>query len=225
MTSISDGLMRLRNTGFAPAAILDIGAYEGWFARTCRAIWPDAYILMIDALNEKAETLKGVREEIGNADFSISLLGRDNRDDTPFHVVHAGKSDQPIKTGSSKYREKVGFPIEEMRLRQSTLDALLSHETRRFEFIKLDVQGGELEVLEGALNALDGCHVLMLELSLLEYNEGAPLIADVLPRVADLGFVLYDIIDLTRFATTNHLMQIDGLFIRPDSRFRFKFDG
>jgi hypothetical protein len=47
------GLVRLRDLGFAPTGILDVGAYEGNFSRGARQIFREAYILMIDALAEK----------------------------------------------------------------------------------------------------------------------------------------------------------------------------
>jgi hypothetical protein len=66
-------LARLRDQGFAPTDILDVGAYEGDFSRGVRQIFGDANILMIDALAEKAPLLANVCQEIGNADYLIAL--------------------------------------------------------------------------------------------------------------------------------------------------------
>jgi hypothetical protein len=62
-----------------------------------------------------------------------------------------------------------------------------------------------------------------MEMSLLEYNKGAPLIADVIARLQQLGFVLFDIFELSRFA--GHLNQVDGVFVRATSNLRFRFQG
>jgi hypothetical protein len=61
--------------------------------------------------------------------------------------------------------------------------------------------------------------VIMIELSLVEYNKGAPLIATVLSELSKIGFVLYDIVEEHRH-WSGGLLQIDGLFMRSGSRFR-----
>lgn len=223
MSQIPEGLARLRQRGFQPENILDVGAYQGWFARQCRSVWPAAHILMVDALAEKEPFLRGTANALGNAGWVIALLGGAAAEDVAFHIAHGGTAEAPIRTGSSKYREKFGVPTEEIRLRQRTLDEVAAESGRRFGFVKLDIQGAELEVLGAAPRVLAEAEVVMLELSLLEYNEGAPLIAEALGRMAGWGFVLYDIIDLTRVGPD--LNQIDGLFVRPDSRLRRRFGG
>jgi FkbM family methyltransferase len=223
MSQIPEGLARLRQHGFHPENILDIGAYQGWFARQCRPVWPDANILMIDALAEKEAFLRSTCGAIGNADYLIALLGGTAQPDVAFHVVHGGTEAAPIKTGSSKYREKFGVPTEEIRLPQRTLDDVVAGIGRRFALVKLDIQGAELEVLAASPRVLAEAEVVLLELSLLDYNEGAPLIAEALGCMAAWGFVLYDIIDLTRLGPD--LNQIDGLFVRPDSPLRRRFKG
>ena len=47
------------------------------------------------------------------------------------------------------------------------------------EFIKLDVQGYELAVLDGGQRVLKSAEVVLMEVNLLEILEGAPLFHDV----------------------------------------------
>ena len=74
-TSMFQGLSRLRDLGFSPTSILDVGAYEGQFSRGARQIWKDAYIFMIDALLEKEPMLATACRELGNANHFIAMLG------------------------------------------------------------------------------------------------------------------------------------------------------
>ena len=212
-------LVRLRDLGFAPTGILDVGAYEGHFSRGAREIFTDAYILMIDALTEKEPMLAKTCQEVGNADYLIAMLGENEAEVTSFFVVNTELRPDLIKTGSSKYKENARFPTEKRTLPQYTLANVLVDRSRSFELLKLDVQGAELDVLKGLAGHLSMVEVILMEISLVEYNEGAPLIDVVLHELSQMGFLLYDIADEFR-AFGGRLMQIDGLFVRPKSRFR-----
>ena len=86
-SSMFQGLSRLRDLGFSPTGILDIGAYEGNFSRGARQIWEDAYLFMIDAMAEKEQTLASVCQALGNADHLIALLGEREMQVASFFVV------------------------------------------------------------------------------------------------------------------------------------------
>ena len=209
------GLVRLRDCGFSPTGILDIGAYEGQFSRGARQIFSDASIFMIDALAEKAPLLAQTCEELGNADYLIGLLGDKEMGATPFFVVNPPSG---VQTGSSKFKENNNFSIEERMLPQRTLEDILTRSDFVFQLLKIDVQGAEIDVLRGMRHRLSMIEVILTEVSLVEYNNGAPLIASVLGELSRMGFVLYDIVEELR--VNGRLLQIDGLFLRPSSRFR-----
>jgi len=71
----------------------------------------------------------------------------------------------------------------------TTLDEAVTSDSEGPVFLKLDVQGYELEVLRGGNNLLSKTEVVVLECSLIEYNTGAPLIADVISFMKDRGFL------------------------------------
>jgi FkbM family methyltransferase len=213
------GLVRLRNLGFAPTGILDVGAYEGHFSRGVRQIFQQARIVMVDALPEKGPVLADVCKEVGNADYVIALLGDSEMEATSFFVVNTETHPGLVKTGSSKYKENAAFPQEERTLQQRTLASIVADRGMSFQLLKLDVQGAELDVLRGLGYHLSMVEVIMMEMSLVDYNKGAPLIDAVLSELRRMGFVLYDIVEEHR-RLCGRLFQIDGLLVRPLSRFR-----
>ena len=86
--------------------------------------------------------------------------------------------------------------------------------------VKLDVQGYELEVLRGSARTLQSTDVIVLELSLLEYNRGAPLMAQVLAEVGAMGYAIYDICGQHRRGASRALLQLDAIFVRESSQLR-----
>ncbi|MEM7523095.1 MAG: FkbM family methyltransferase [Pseudomonadota bacterium] len=77
-------------------------------------------------------------------------------------------------------------------------------ETRRLDefdipppaFIKLDVQGAELDVMDGAGAALDSVGVLETEALFVPLYKGQPLFGDIQRWFADRGFLLHKVVDL-----------------------------
>jgi hypothetical protein len=98
----------------------------------------------------------------------------------------------------------------------TTLDAVMAaHAPTGEVFLKLDVQGAELDILKGAPRTLERTSTVLLEASIVEYNLGAPRIADVISFMRDRGFVLFDVWDLRRIGSV--LAQVDLLFTRCGS--------
>jgi hypothetical protein len=96
----------------------------------------------------------------------------------------------------------------------TTLDVLFP--TQRFDFVKIDCQGSELDILDGGHALLADTEVLLLECSFAgQYNRGAPSFADYI-RVTDaMGFAPLEIPELHR--ANGVLCQIDILFLRKTS--------
>ena len=213
------GLVRLRDLGFAPTGILDVGAYEGNFSRGARQIFEKAHILMIDALAEKGPVLADVCREVGNAHCLTAMLGDKETEATSFYVVKTEMRPGLVKTGSSKFKENANFPMEERALQQRTLESVVADRGVTYQLLKLDVQGAELDVVRGLGHQLSKVEVILTEISLVEYNRGAPAIDVMLTELRRMDFVLYDIVEEHRHLG-GRLFQIDGLFVRPKSHFR-----
>jgi FkbM family methyltransferase len=214
-TQLPFGLQTLQGLGFRPKGILDVGAYEGSFAIMAKHFFPQAPVVMFEAQPGKEERLKAVAAALPGVDYRMALLGPETRAQAWFQLVNpAGDT-----SGSSLYEEQTRFARDVISLPMGTLDDVVAEFSGRdFDMLKLDVQGAELDVLRGAAQTLAGIEVIVIELSLQEYNKGAPLIAEVMARLDALGFALFDMFGVSR-TPAGVLLQSDGIFLRRDSRF------
>jgi FkbM family methyltransferase len=83
--------------------------------------------------------------------------------------------------------------------------------------LKIDTQGYEMQVLEGAKETLPKITALQLEMSLNPLYAGAPLFEDLLMLVRKEGFVPYWFIHGFKSPHTLQLLQMDGMFVRPQN--------
>jgi len=216
--SMDWSLRRLSRLGFNPQRVVDVGAFQGDWARIARGAFPDAQILMIEAQQTMEPALANAVKELGNSAFRVALLGAEGGMTVEFFELETGSSVLPERSSVSRL----------VRTSQTvTLDDVLSEEMPGgADFLKLDVQGYELEVLKGGTGALDAAEVVVAEVSLLPINEGAPLLHDVTAFMRDRGFVAYDICDLIRRPLDLALWQVDILFLKENSvlRSRLSYD-
>jgi len=211
-------LQRLSSLGFEPRGIVDVGAWRGDWTREALQTFPAAHVLMFEARPSMREALEQLATwSGGRAAFELSLLGARDSEATAFYEVQTGEG-----TGSSVLPELSDAPRHKLELPMRRLDACVQRllaKTSAIDLLKLDVQGYELEVLEGGQDVLRGCEVVVTEVALLPYNAGAPLIDCVLPYLAERDMMLFDVATLMRDAS-GRVTQADLVFVRKDSALR-----
>ncbi|MGA8641403.1 FkbM family methyltransferase [Candidatus Binatus sp.] len=204
-------LENLRRCGFHPANVIDVGAFVGEWTRRTRAIWPEAKYLMIEPQPNKQERLRALCDD--SVSLEWALLGSEPSASVRFHMDDFGNS-SVLESVQNK------CPIAES-LPMKTLDSVVAERKMSGPILlKEDVQGFELEVLRGANETLRNTEVILLEVSTLPYNVGAPLFSDVVAFLADRRFLFYDVCHLHRRYTDEAVFQMDVLFAREDSALR-----
>jgi len=201
---------RLRDGGFRPGGIIDIGANCGDWTKHCADIFPDAQFFMIEARSEMEPILKQVSMDNSNVRYVVALLGPQERNGVEFYVQGSG---------SSIYHERSDIEHSRTRLSMTTLDRVLPESLCAPLFLKLDVQGAELDILRGASVTMEKAEVVQLEVPLLAYNEGAPTSSEVVSFMDQRGFAIFDISGFIR-PFGMELVQIDILFVRKISHLR-----
>ena len=204
-------LENLRRCGFQPASVIDVGGFIGEWTRRTRAIWPEAKYLMIEPQPNKQERLRALCDD--SVSLERALLGREPSAAVRFHMDDFGNS-SVLESVQNKCPLAESLPMK-------TLDSVVAERNMNGPIlIKEDVQGFELEVLRGANETLRNTEVILLEVSTLPYNVGAPLFSDVVAFMADRRFLLYDVCHLHRRYTDQAVFQMDVLFAREDSALR-----
>jgi FkbM family methyltransferase len=85
-------------------------------------------------------------------------------------------------------------------------------------FLKVDAQGFENQILEGAAPVLDRIQGIQLELSLFEpLYEGEIVFGPMVQRMRERGFVLHFLESGFTDRSTGELLQVDALFLRVKS--------
>jgi hypothetical protein len=82
-------------------------------------------------------------------------------------------------------------------------------------FLKIDTQGCEWHVLDGALATLPKVCGVQMELSLVPLYEGQRLWRECIERLEAKGFVLWALQPVFFDPATGRTLQWDGLFFRP----------
>jgi FkbM family methyltransferase len=209
--------MRLQQSGFAPAEIIDVGAFVGRWSWHAKQIFPTARIFMVEAQARMSDKLDEVRHLWpADVDYAICLVGDREREAVDFFQMETPYG----SSGSSIYEEKTDLVRHQISLPMHTLDGLLMNRVLDAPvLLKLDVQGAELDVLAGASRVLETTEIVIMEVSILEYNKGVPDFRRIIDALADLGFIALDLVDLSRDAL-GQLEQADMVFVRANSCFR-----
>jgi len=202
-------LRHLTTVGFNPAVIFDIGAARGEWARMAHEIFPNARIHSFEPNAREKPLLDAVKAEIPNFNYKLGFLGP-KRDTITY-------SDENTQTSLLSDAKAKGSATAEMYV----LDELIaSGEIPKPDFMKLDVQGFELEVLKGAENALKSGPALLLEVSFIDFLPHMPLIEHVMKFMSERDYVWHDVMGLSRRPQDDTLWQMDVFFIKRDHPMR-----
>lgn len=194
----SDCLRVLREYGLEPNAILDVGILAE--TQEIRVLFKEVKQYLFEPV---AEFFPLIRENYKENDYEIIPAAASNVTGQSFLQVISIREGQTIThTGLTDKDEGANTrPIETIRLddfvKQRALDGPF--------FLKVDVDGAELQVLEGASGIFDQIDCIMVEAARHGFAE----------RVAFLtaaGFALIDIVEICYYGDMFH--QADLVFLR-----------
>lgn len=194
----------LKNSGFYPKSILDIGANICQTADIMRKTWPKSKILLIEG-DEDCKPYYIVK----NYDYLLKLLGKENG------IVNFYKT-KKIKscTGNSIYREdSISYRKDNLIVEIKPIFKLDDCVNEHFDLIKLDTQGSELDILMGGVKTIKNSKVLIVEVSIINYNVGGCKKNDVINFIVNLGFDFIEVIE--QINNGKEIIQENLLFIKP----------
>ncbi len=199
--------------------VLDVGANEGQFAKHMRDSGWDGRMVSYEPLSSAFGVLQ--REAANDPLWQVFnvALGA-TKGAAPIHIAGNSQSSSllPMLDTHLNAAPESGYIGEEMVEVVPLDDTLVGNLTDTDRLcVKLDCQGYEGQVLDGAREALTHTVMVVMELSLVDLYEGAMRFDEAVPRMRDTGFVLAAIDPVFSDPDTKQLLQIDGCFV-PVSR-------
>ena len=192
--NIQDYLRELSKK-YKPNSILDIGAHHGEFSKFCKSLWKDVDLLMIEGNDECDSILDNVP-----FDHCIVLLSDTNKEVTLY--LNPNNLDC---TGTSYYKERTRHYKNSIEVKKNTytLDEVVEDIDKKYDIIKIDTQGSELDIIKGGLKTVQNCSYLIMEVPTLQYNEGSPLFDEIIEYMNNIGFSDHEIIEEHKWMDRN----------------------
>lgn len=184
-----------------PRSLLDIGANTGQFVTMWKEIFPTCDTLSIEANPFSASKLKKLN-------FPYLNIGISDKKGQ-LELITSKRTSK----GASFYKEINYNRIDDSKLIKinvdvDTLDNLFFD--KNFDIIKIDVQGSELDVIRGGYQVIKKCSFLIVEVSIIPYNENAPLANRIVSEMEKLDFYIDYIIN--EHYVENKIAQVDLIF-------------
>lgn len=193
--------------------IVDVGAaidYGDNWVQMFLDIYEDPYIYAIEPRPEAVTHLEDEYE----SNNSVSIIPRavgERRKSIELKVPEVSGSasayvPKDLDWRSDSHKE----PIKKVKVEQNTIDKLIS---KKVDILKLDTEGHELKVLEGAQNTIQNVKIVISELQFNPYYEGAVSAETMIEYLKSEEFIFHGLYDIVT-VENNKLIHADGLFIK-----------
>jgi FkbM family methyltransferase len=198
--------------GFESDLIIDVGANRGQFALISRRIFPQAQIHSFEPLEEPAQIFKRIFNSDPNVTLHTCAIGREKTTAT----IHVTREDDSSSLLPITRLQSSMFPgATEKETRQVTVlplsQALGTISIPPASLLKIDVQGCELDVLQGSEDILEKFSHLYIECSFIELYSGQALAHQIISWLEKRNFILSDIHNLY-YGKNGRAVQGDFLF-------------
>ncbi|PTX97145.1 hypothetical protein DB345_08195 [Spartobacteria bacterium LR76] len=206
--------LRLRGSGVKPSTIFDIGANRGQFAIGATGLFPEADVHCFEPGSVAFSKLKAEFQDNPRVKVHKIALGRSPGVTT----LRVTSQDQSSSILPLHENHRVAYPeIVESRSEEVEVSTL----TKEWEklqpaspvLLKIDTQGFEMAVLEGAEDVLQKIQWVILETCTRPMYEGEALFGEINEWLSRRGFFFRGPVEI-HFSGENQLCQFDALFER-----------
>ena len=196
--------------------IFDVGAHTGGYASAMFAHGYRGRIVSFEPMRSVFEELRKRASRRDNWDVVNVGLGN-RKGSATIHVADNPECSSlldlaPDIAKLAPRARLVGSEEVEIDTLDSIFDSYCSeHDT---PFLKVDVQGFERYVLEGARQSISRIQGIQLELSLIPHYDGESLIEEMIDYLRGLGYTLMSLEPVNTHNESGQLLQVDGVFFR-----------
>ncbi|MCU0754733.1 MAG: FkbM family methyltransferase [Xanthomonadales bacterium] len=203
-------LQHLLHCGIRPDVVYDVGAAVGtpWLY----AAFPQAHFVLVEPLPQHLELLRPLAQTLdaevhacaaGAVEGNCTLLRYARSSRSSLHPPTRIEQELAAHRGVSLQATAIEVPMLPLDRLYRPGNAVL----------KIDVEGAERAVLDGATRVLGQVQLLIIELSIYPRTEGEASFAEMIGELDARGFRLFDIAELSYPIPERELAYLDALFV------------
>ncbi len=199
--------------------ILDIGANTGQYAALMRELGYGKKIISFEPMSAAFEELSenaskdalwsamnyALGDQTGKTKINVS---GNSYSSSILNMLPSHEESAP----ASKYVKQEDIEIKRL---DDVFDDICDSDAK--VMMKVDTQGFEKSVLDGASHSLGKVNVIELEMSLVPLYENGLLYKEMIAFIEGSGFELFSLEHVFSNPTTGQLLQVDGVFVRKNS--------
>lgn len=201
--------------------ILDAGANEGQFATWSRKFFPEATIYSFEPVESTFKKLKRIAKEKHRWDVFQLALSETCEDRQIFHHLNHPSSSS---LHESTPVELALFPETKEKIIETVSCVTLDHWLNKSNItlkedilLKLDVQGHETLVLNGAKNVLEMTSVVITEVLVSHLYRGQAKFVDIVILLSKSGFKFQGVLE-HGFDASGDIISLDAVFVKDSSK-------
>lgn len=193
--------------------IVDIGANKGQFSLACECWSPNAKVFAFEPLRSPAKTFKKLFNSSQNIQLHEVAIGPEARN-CLMHISAREDSSSLLPIGENQVAKFSGTQeISQSEIQMTPLSLHISSvDITAPAMLKLDVQGFEMQALNGCKNLLHHFDFVYCECSFIELYVGQKLAHDVIDWLRHESFILDGVFNIS--------YDIDGIAIQGDFLFK-----
>lgn len=200
----------LRESGIQINTVLDVGIYKE--TRPLMDVFPDVEHHLFEPVDMHFDEISANYKEISHVLHHVALS---NQDGSAYlackSINNTGEVTHSDVLSEKPKNEEDYFQVKEIR--RAKLDSIIQAATAKPPYLlKIDVDGHELGVLEGAEEVLKDTSIVIVEAPLQKSEASAFFIRSEF--LLEHGFYLVDIVDMAYYDGV--LWQVDLVFVKKD---------
>ncbi|QDT09423.1 FkbM family methyltransferase [Planctomycetes bacterium K23_9] len=196
--------------------VFDVGANNGQYGRQMTSMGWRRPLVSFEPLSSAFRKLQSnarpfpnwqaVNVGLGATDGQADINIAGNSQSSSFREITSAHTD------AAPTSKTIGTETVEIRKLDSIIDQYSKPDDRCF--LKLDVQGFEKDVLEGALNSMDRVVGLQAEMALTPLYDGETLFPEMVEYLESLGYCMMCVGGVFADARTGQFVQLEGVFYK-----------
>jgi FkbM family methyltransferase len=206
----------------AKPVIFDVGAHVGTTTLQYKVLFPEATVYAFEPFEQSYQKLRAATEGVPGVHAVNKALGR-STGELKLRVNQSTATNSLLAT-DPRARETwngmdVTDTVAETMVQVDTLDHFLEANDGigRIDVLKLDAQGGEMDILLGAEKSIaqGRVRILYTEIIVMPTYTGQRSLDEYLAFMRGHGFALHNLYN-PLFSNSGQLNQLDALFVHPD---------